>query len=323
MNETIYIQAVAGAGKSTHIIEQCKKYKKVLVITYTKIMAKEHKLSCGENVDVYTLFDFLYKICVKPYTSEFKGIYYENFGVNFNHKVGDKIRSNHISKIILEKYIDFIIVKLNKYYDCICIDEFQDLSSDELDLFGYFSKSKNLNCNIIAVGDFFQNTFNSSNRSGKNAGVYKSIENYKNYFKENGFYYDDTTYISTQRCSKNVCKFVCENMDIMIDSEKNSGLFYDDYKNIDGIISAIKLNKKFLFNKESKQYNFNASNWGETKGITYSETYVVISENSYKQMKKKELPPTTKNKLYIACTRSSGNVYLIQYKEFKKALKKI
>lgn len=77
-SKSIYIQAVAGAGKTTHLMEESKKYERVLLLTYTNAMHIEHKMKVSENVETYTIYNFLFNLCLRPYTSEFDGIWFSN-----------------------------------------------------------------------------------------------------------------------------------------------------------------------------------------------------------------------------------------------------
>lgn len=56
-------------------------------------------------------------------------------------------------------------------------------------------------------------------------------------------------------------------------------------------------------------------NWGETKGKDhYEDVCVMLNKTTAKKRidgKLFELPPSTKNRLYVAITRARGNVYFI------------
>ena len=77
------------------------------------------------------------------------------------------------------------------------------------------------------------------------------------------------------------------------------------------IVISNPVNKPFLSN-----------NWGNSKGETYNDVCVVLNEktyNLYTNNKLTNLPPTTKNKLYVACSRPTNNLYIIQEKIWTRA----
>ena len=72
MDKTL-ILAVAGAGKTTEIINNIKKDDKTLIITYTENnynilknnIIKKFK-GIPDNIKIYTYFTFLYRFCFLP-----------------------------------------------------------------------------------------------------------------------------------------------------------------------------------------------------------------------------------------------------------------
>ncbi len=89
-------------------------------------------------------------------------------------------------------------------------------------------------------------------------------------------------------------------------------LFYDDTK--------IK-----LFLQEANKYDCYTTNWGASKGLDrFQDVCIVLNKSTlsaYKMGRLNTIPPSTKNKLYVACTRAKGNIYLIPHTfidKFKK-----
>ena len=70
-----------------------------------------------------------------------------------------------------------------------------------------------------------------------------------------------------------------------------------------------------LFYQNSHKYNLNAQNWGGSKGVDkYYDICVVVNKKIWKEITNGNsltLVPLTRNKLYVACTRARGNVYII------------
>lgn len=221
-----------------------------------------------------------------------------------------------MSEYIIKNYIEDVKEKLGRYYDCILVDEFQDLSSCELNLFANISK--NSNYDFIAVGDFYQKTFDSSRKGNINKNVYKTYDDFKEYFKEHNIEFNDKLLIETKRCNESVCSYIRKKLEIEIISNKDTGFFYDDFSCESKIKEAISSKKKFLFFNNSKNFHCNASNWGKSKGLTFDEVYVVISTDLYTKLNDGKLTEHTLRKLYIALTRATGNVYLVKKNIFDK-----
>ena len=67
----------------------------------------------------------------------------------------------------------------------------------------------------------------------------------------------------------------------------------------------------------------NNNNWGYIKSDTYSSVAVILTEEISKTFEDKDffIPEgATKNKLYVALTRTKGDLYVIKYDTYKMAL---
>ena len=71
---------------------------------------------------------------------------------------------------------------------------------------------------------------------------------------------------------------------------------------------------KLVYDKSSDR-NFTSKNWGECKGEDdYLNTCILLNKTTARLMKKdklRELAPRTKNKLYVALSRTRGNCYIL------------
>ena len=163
--------AVAGAGKTTHIINNLSTEKRTLIVTYTignynnlleKISAKFNG-ECPENVTVMKYFSFLYSFCYKPFLSDrirAKGIIYKNnpnqFAKQSERKYylskDDYFYSNRLS-LFLEKaqIIPLIKARLETYFDEFIVDEVQDIAGRDF-LFLEQLMSANINIRLIPAG---------------------------------------------------------------------------------------------------------------------------------------------------------------------------
>ena len=334
------ILAVAGAGKTTEIINNIKKDDKTLIITYTENnynilknnIIKKFK-GIPDNIKIYTYFTFLYRFCFLPLKKGFKvkGLdfnsnpnkYIKAKDINYYYnRVSKKMYHNRLAKICSDYFIDDIIKRIEKYFNYIYIDEIQDFASHDFNLLLNLIKT---NCNILLVGDFYQHTFDTSRDGNVNSNLYNDYDNYINKIKnsDSNIKVDTVNFLKSKRCSKQVCEFITEYLKIKIESYNNHDSIIreiDDENTIEKIANDDNIVK--LFYQNSKKYDMkNKDNWGNSKGNTYINTCVVLNKNSYEKYKKhklNELPSSTKNKLYVALSRATNDVYIINEKYLDK-----
>lgn len=339
MDKTL-ILAVAGAGKTTEIINNIKKDDKTLIITYTENnynilknnIIKKFK-GIPDNIKIYTYFTFLYRFCFLPLKKGFKvkGLdfnsnpnkYIKAKDINYYYnRVSKKMQHNRLAKICSDYFIDDIIKRIEKYFNYIYIDEIQDFASHDFNLLLNLIKT---NCNILLVGDFYQHTFDTSRDGNVNSNLYNDYDNYINKIKnsDSNIKVDTVNFLKSKRCSKQVCEFITEYLKIKIESYNNHDSIIreiDDENTIEKIANDDNIVK--LFYQNSKKYDMkNKDNWGNSKGNTYINTCVVLNKNSYEKYKKhklNELPSSTKNKLYVALSRATNDVYIINEKYLDK-----
>ena len=337
------ILATAGSGKTAYIIEQLSLEKKALIITYTenniqnlrsRIIEKFNFFP--ENITLMTYFSFLYSFCFRPFLSykfKTKGINYKPNLNKFAKESNDdffvdknkRLYSNRIAKCLENRnVIQDVKSRLEKYFDSLFIDEVQDLSGND---FNFLKSIANANIEILFVGDFYQHTFDTSRDGGVNKNLHKNLVNYKKEFSNMGLTVDVNTLIKSYRCSPTICDFLTKKLKIEIESHKTNDTavdFIDNEEKVDELFHNNDIVK--LYYKEHYKYNGFSNNWGKSKGENnYNDVCVVMNENTYKLYSKGELDklaPTTKNKFYVACTRTNSNLYLIPEKliiEYKQS----
>ncbi len=332
------IFAVAGAGKTTYIVDQLSLKKRSLIITYTtanyenlfkKIMVKFNGV-WPDNITLMTFFKFLYHFCYKPFLADkikVKGITYQS---NPSRYISSKqeefyltsnryIYSNRLSLLIqITGTTDDVIKRINNYFDELIIDEVQDIAGRD---FSFLEDIMKANFSQLYVGDFFQHTFDTSRDGNVNQNLHSDKGNYANRFTSKGFICDESTLINSWRCSPEICSFISSKLGITIGSNRkpneNSKIIYLEDKNQINLIAddpnIIKLHyqKAICFGQDHR-------NWGDTKGEDhYKNVCVCLNKTSYKAYcanKLANLPNSTKNKLYVALTRAHGNVYIINEK---------
>lgn len=329
------IFAVAGSGKTTYIIDNLSLIKRSLIVTYTtgnydNLCAKIIKRFNGiwpPKIIVMSYFEFLYRFCYKPFLADklkLKGILYEDNPKRslpqdnpFYYISPSKyVYSNRLA-LLLEKanIIENIKQRLEKYFDEFIIDEVQDIAGRD---FNFLKQLMDAKLNMLFVGDFFQHTFDTSRDGNTNKNLFNDRKIYESHFTNKGFICDTTSLAKSWRCSPDICRFITNNLGIEISShndERNSAIiFISDPQRIKDILLDRNIIK--LHFKNSKKYGQNHKNWGKTKGEDkYTDVCVMLNKttfNKYTNNKLKDLPISTRNKLYVAITRAHGNVYFIK-----------
>ena len=331
------ILAKAGSGKTTEIINRLNTNDKILIITYTNnnydnlkknIIRKYNEIP--SNIKVFTYFSFLYKICFAPLK---KGWDVRGLDFNKNNKYVSSQKINYylniknrkmyhyrLAKFCNEKMLNIIKERLEKNFDYIYIDEVQDFSGHD---FNFLLNILKFNINYLLVGDFYQHTYDTSQDGNVNKNLYNDYNKYLKRFSDSKIIIDTSSLIKSKRCSKNVCNFIKNEINIDIESEKNDETIVKEltiYEDIEKVIVDDSIIKLFYENCNKYDIN-NTDNWGNSKGKTYNDVCVILNNKTYELFKKNELmklPPKTKNKLYVACSRPLGNIFFIQESKIQK-----
>lgn len=196
--------AVAGAGKTQQIVNECAKAsvdESILVLTYT--VANQQQLrerisaSAGDHhqIEVSGWFSFLINHFARPYTPFlFPGQAVNGFESKSDYqrgmKTGDKRRyftpDGDLRQVHLPHYADLLnaaadshpLVRLARIYDRIFIDECQDLGGYDLEILDLLLQSP---IPVHMVGDIRQATLSTNPQERKNskyqlAGIRKWFE---------------------------------------------------------------------------------------------------------------------------------------------------
>lgn len=346
MDNKRLIHAVAGSGKTTKIIESIDPQKRNLIITYTEtnqntIRAKLiDKLGyIPDSTFIFGVFEFLYSFCLVPYLGKRpKGINfdYETQGRFDNNSIDTtgRIIQNQLSKSLLRGFLIYkrnnihfdnsYLERIDKFFDCVFVDECQDFESDDFDWLLSLSK---LNAGVLLLGDFYQKTFKTSRRGNKGKGIHSSFENWLKVISDSGFKIDLSSLSKSYRCPKIVCDFIVESLDIKISSQKKENpttniMFIDSQDKIESIMTDDSIMK--LFYQKFYDYDCKSQNWGDSKGSEYENVCVVLNPKTYKLFdsgRLSDLSTQTKSKFYVACTRTRGDLYFVNQKDltdFKK-----
>ena len=129
------------------------------------------------------------------------------------------------------------------------------------------------------------------------------------------------------RCKKEVCEFIRNNLNIEIYPSEDKSVVVKEIvnqKEIDYVMNNDNIIK--LFYQNSKLYKGNVENWGNSKGSTYNNVCVVLNQNTYNLYKEnnlKDLKMATRNKLYVACTRTKNNLFFVEERKLIKYKKEV
>lgn len=212
--------------------------------------------------------------------------------------------------------------RLNLFYDSILIDEFQDFREFDYELITKLAKYLN---DILLVGDYYQHSVSARNNTGKPFKNKKGDVAYTDYIdqmKKDGFEVDTTTLSKSRRCSEYICDYVCKKLKINIISNgdhKGKVIWADNNPN--EILTNNKIIK--LVYNDANKYTFPAINWSYAKGDTLNSVCVILTVNfeniDDENFDCKKIPTPTLNKLYVAMTRSRGDLYLMKSSTLKKS----
>ena len=129
--------------------------------------------------------------------------------------------------------------------------------------------------------------------------------------------------VKSHRCAPAVCQFIRDRIGVYIQthSEREATIsFIDNQHEADQIHARSDVVK--LFYQKHARYGCRSQSWGGSKGDdSYHEVCVALNDTTLKAYRKggpMELAGITRNKLYVALSRSRGNVYLVPEKLFAK-----
>lgn len=307
-----------------------------------------------ENTIVSTFHGFLFGNCIQPYHNMICGLYgVKPFscegvmffsppkpmnGAKYNVAYVKDNRLKHyiprkkyycslMAKLILKNsrtLLMAVLNRINKFYDAIFIDECQDYRNDEYELLSAITQG--FDGDIFLVGDYYQHSVSGNNNTGKPFGTAKKPKTYQEYKKiieRFGVTIDETQLCKSRRCSKPVCDFVKNKLGIKIES-------YDDHAGEVTMVSKVAEAEHILSDdsicklllRDSGKYRFKCFNWSYSKGDTYEKTCVILTGDTSNLMDNSFrcdcIAPITRNKLYVALTRSRTDVYLIPKNVFDK-----
>ena len=221
-----------------------------------------------------------------------------------------------------ESLIKRAAARLNVFFDQILIDEFQDFREHDYELITELSKHLS---SVLLVGDYYQHSVSGINNSGKPFKRGRRDVKYTDFvaeLRQYNYSVDETTLNKSRRCPETICAFVREKLNINIVSAGiNQGdIIWLTEEQADDILQNPLIQK--LVYSTAASYSFNAMNWSYSKGDTVDAACVILTDQ-FENLDQSDfsvvgISALTVNKLYVALTRSKGNLYLIKSSIFKK-----
>lgn len=208
--------------------------------------------------------------------------------------------------------------RLNKFYDAVWIDEFQDFRKFDHELLMKMAKYLH---DLVLVGDYYQHSVSAVNNSGKPFDKL-SYKAFVDYLTKEGFEVDCSMLKQSVRCSEDVCEFVSKKLNIAISSSGIHGgkVAWLDEEQARQIINDSSV-PKLVYNN-SAECNFDSINWSYSKGNTLDSACVILTKQlenlSDETFSASGIPQSTINKLYVAITRARGDLYLVKKSIFDK-----
>ena len=338
--------AVAGAGKTTRIVQQCIEsccQKKIAVITYThkavqsiidKFKQKNNYSILPINIKVYTWYNFLYHECILPYqkvkfcNADIKGLSFDDFygAPSFFKKTDyrryfnsqNRFRAKYAADYIVEtiKKDMSLVHRLEQVFEEIIVDEVQDLAGEDLDFIELLLESK---IRITLVGDSRQATFvtHTSCRNKRYKGV-RIIEYFK-YLEKLGKL-QLSSWVECYRSNQSICVYAdklfpslphsVSKMDIRTEHD---GVFLIPVSHLEDYVSYLRsLDNNFQFlkyDKKTKADPYQAYNFGECKGLTFER--VIIFPNATLKKFVADLSCQNPAKYYVGLTRARFSVAIL------------
>lgn len=332
------------------------KDKKVLITTYTlaneaeikrKIIEK-HKC-IPQNITVQTWFSFLLKHGVRPlqgvlleeringlilvnnhssvkYSFEKNGkkipVYFKEEYPEFKQHYFTnemKIYSDKLSKFVCrcnEKTKGGVIDRISRIFQCVFIDEVQDLAGYDLELVKLLFKSTS---EILLVGDLRQVVYQThSERKYPKYSYGKIREFIEQKCPKNCCQFEHLN--TSHRCNQMICSFsdklfvdlpntISNNNDIT----EHSGIFFVKKQDVEKYLQQYKPMQLRWDNKRNVNNNYPVQNFGESKGLSFPRVLIYPTAPMLDWIKNNqvELENTSRSKLYVAITRAMHSVGIV------------
>lgn len=335
--------AVAGSRKTQGIVERCASLpseRRVLVLTYTQANQEELRSRLRQyagdhhNIEVMGWFSFLLSHFAKPFLpfkfpkQRVHGFNFDGMPRRFASGKSRFLDSNgaayacELGRLAHELVADSkgaLLRRLEFIYDEILIDEVQDLSSHDWEIFDVLLRSST---DIRMVGDIRQSVLATNPRSKKNTKY--SYANAITWFREREAegLLEIKDSVITWRCQPQIAAF----SDTIFDSSwgfpatqsKNDavtdhdGVFLVTTKHVNAYVEKYKPQCLRHSVISGKKFDLDFLNFKVSKGMTYERVLIIptvpitkfIQAGTY-------LEPTPASSFYVAVTRAKQSVAIV------------
>jgi DNA helicase-2/ATP-dependent DNA helicase PcrA len=340
--ENLIINAAAGAGKTTRIVEIALEHPKhkCLIATYTnnneaEIRRKFYELNgyMPANVRIQTWFSFLLDHFVRPYqralfTSErirglafinnrsARGIAETNIRQHY-FASGPDIYSDKIAKFGFrcnESTNGAVIRRLEQIADHILIDEVQDLAAWDLDILMLLFSAQ---LDVTLVGDYRQSTYSTNNAAkyGQYAGV-NIIRKLREWRQDNVCRFEEMNH--SHRCNQQICDFADMFFADAPDTESTNhdltghdGLFIVSATDVESYLAAYSP-QILRYDRRTQCDGHEAMNFGESKGLEFNRILIYPHGPLRRLLENADFTVINEpSKLYVAVTRARSSVAFV------------
>lgn len=348
------ILAKAGSGKTYYICNNFDCDKRVLIISFThdNLENIRRELRCRfngripNNIDVSTYDSFLYNHLLRPLEpfSKFENL--SSRGVDVKSKViSDGRNKAYIKEKFVRHYVNsnnqyyvtrmgklffkekdgfkkIALRRLEKYFDMIFIDEFQDFAGSDFKVIKYLLG--NLKIKVVAVGDLYQSNVTPIRNDGRgSSSPYDKVNNisdFRDHISKN-IEIDTETLKKSRRLGAEVCSLITNYMNIDIqsyDMHSSDIIWLDGNHEISKVMKDKNITKLIYNRGNINNFGINFKTWSYSKGDTYDSACVILTDKANDPYDWNKLRTSTRNKLYVALTRAKNNVYILRNDIYKK-----
>ncbi|MGG1452645.1 UvrD-helicase domain-containing protein [Bacillus licheniformis] len=345
------VLAAAGSGKTFYVANDFDVSERVILISFTnsnvdnirKEVQKRFGGTVPPTVQILTFDSFVYNNLLKPFEPISMFPYIRSSGVDIcstpvedprqpsyikKEEPGHFINSNgqyfvsRMGKLFLEQdkgYKNIVLARLSKYCDAIYFDEFQDYNGADFKTMKYLLEKTKIR--VTAVGDIFQSCLTRARGASSPFNKINSVADLKKKLS-NKIMVNESELIKSRRVPPSVCEFIKSNLGIKIDSAStvNAAIITPtEVENIHQIMIDSHIPKLIWDSRSKHELGNNYVNWTYSKGDTYSQSCVILTDKtSQKDQWRSIRSVKTRNALYVALTRSEGDLYLITNENYKK-----
>jgi DNA helicase II / ATP-dependent DNA helicase PcrA len=344
MSKNKLVIAAAGSGKTRMLVENALAITtgKVLITTYTQANEAEirnrivEKAKCIPNhITVQTWVSFLMQHGVRPFQGylfdkKIRGFFqingrsglmvsekyqFEKFYFTKDHK----IYSDKLAKFVIrcdEKSGGQVLKRLSSIYSHLYIDEFQDLSGEDLDLLSLFFRSRS---EILLVGDPRQGVL-STNVAAKNKQFRKSkIVGYFDNPKID-LDIDDTSLQINYRCIEAICNLSNQLFPELngatsgnMDRTGHDGIFFVKEGDVQPYLERYTPMQLRDSKRKKVHDQFRVMNFGIAKGLAFERILIYPTKPILDWLlnHSSELAPESRSNLYVALTRARFSIGVV------------